>query len=190
MTGRSRKSFSYAPLRATSGVFMKPDLEAAVFGWHEGLTEKSLLVFDLTAMALFSVLGVGMIWASRVWVSGVWYDQFGMDYSIVLSVARLGAVGVVTTMTILGLMAGNWLRVIDLPFEEKGMTALKLFVTGLLSWGAFFNYHDAILGAFPLTGLTLIGLMVLFRLELDEALGLTGLLVLAGLPVMVSGFLV
>lgn len=190
MSIKSRKSFSYAPLRATSGVVIKPQLEVSVSDWHEGMTQKSLLAFDITAMVLFSMIGLGMTWTASHWSPPEWYNHVGAGQELGLSGFRLVVVGLVSAISVAGLVLAKRFRCLELPWDQMFMTSMKLFATGMISWGVLFTYHDPIVGLIPMAGLTLIALMLLFRIELDEALKLSAYLGLIGLPIVFSGWVV
>ncbi len=60
----------------------------------------------------------------------------------------------------------------------------------MLSWGVLFSYHDPIVGLIPMAGLTLISVMLLFRIDLDEAVKMSVYLGLIGMPIVFSGWVI
>lgn len=190
MATKSRKSFSYAPLRVTSGMLVKPQLEVSVLDWHEVINQKSLMAFDMAAMILFTMIGLGMTWTSRHWSPPEWYNHMGMGNEMGLSGLRLGVVGFVTALSATGLVLANRFKWLELPWDQTVLTGLKLLATAMLSWGVLFSYHDPIVGLIPMAGLTLISVMLLFRIDLDEAVKMSVYLGLIGMPIVFSGWVI
>lgn len=157
--------------------------------WHDQLSGRSLALFDLSATIVFAVAGLALTWASRTWAPiSLWHYSWASN-SWLLSSMRISLVGLVTALAFAGMVIGNRFKLVDLPKEERFLTSFKLLGTALLAWGCFFVYHHDPISIIPMAGLTVISLMLLFRVELTEALKMAAYLGLVGLPVVLSGWL-
>lgn len=190
MSQSSRNSFAYAPLRTQVTGIRKAALEIEPLWWHDQLSRKSLRLFDLVSCIGFSVAGLLLTWTARNWAPSSLWSYHWANQGLTLSAVRVGLVGLVTALAFAGILIGNRLHILDLPTEEKFWTPFKLLATALLAWGCFFVYHDDILGVIPMGGLTLISLMILFRVELGDAMKMAAYLAMIGAPVVLSGWLV
>lgn len=189
MSNASRNSFVYAPLRSQVTGLRKAALTIEPQWWHDQISRRSLRLFDLVSCIGFSIIGLFLTWTARNWApSSVWGYAWA-NQGLTLSAVRVGLVGLVTALAFAGMLVGNRLHILDLPAEEKIWTPVKLLATALLAWGCFFVYHDDVIGLIPMAGLTLISLMVLFRVELGDAMKMAAYLALIGAPVVMSGWL-
>lgn len=190
MSQSGRNSFAYAPLRTQVTGFRKATLKIEPLWWHDQLSRKSLRLFDLLSCAVFSIAGLILTWTARNWAPSSLWSYHWANQGLTLSAVRVGLVGLVTALAFAGMLIGNRLNILDLSPEEKIWTPIKLLATALLAWGCFFVYHDDVIGIIPMTGLSLISLMLLFRVELGDAMKMAAYLALIGAPVVLSGWLV
>ncbi|MFM7127743.1 MAG: hypothetical protein ACKO0V_00115, partial [bacterium] len=121
--------------------------------WYETISNNSLMIFDITAIVMFSMIGSVLIFSSAGPL-GYGRYSFQIHEIIMWKVAyRFGFAMLATTLGALGIAAGAKLRLLE-GFEEINLLApLKLFATALTAWGAYFLYFDPVAGFIPMTGL-------------------------------------
>lgn len=185
MTNANRRVFAYAPLRVQSNAVMKAPLRVAPSDWYDGISEESIQVIDASASALFSLAGAVMIYVPYQW--------FPKDSHIVTFSDPVNLTGMMfrflmvlmATSIAYGLFwAAQRLNLVEFFESMKFWMPMKLLATALLAWGAFFLFNDTIAGLIPMSGLTVIAIMVLFHAELKGAIMLALLFGLCGLPIL------
>lgn len=180
MSNTNRRVFAYAPLRSASSIALKNPVSNVARDWYEKVSNNSLVMFDIAAVALFALIGSLMIITSS---SILGFGRYTLNFNQILvwkALYRFGFVSLATMIAAGGLWVGQKLRLVE-AFDL--WAPVKLLATAMLAWGSFFLYFDPVAGFVPMTGLTLISLMLLFRLELKEALYMGGYLAICGLPI-------
>jgi len=180
MSNTNRRVFAHAPLRSATSMALKNPVSYVARDWYEKISNSSLLIFDLVSVALFTVIGSLLILTSSS-VLGMGRYQLSLNQIMFWKAAyRFGFVALATTFAAIGLWLGQRFKLVE---QFDLMTPVKLLSIAMLAWGAYFLYFDPVAGFVPMSGLTLISLMLLFRLELKEAMYMGGYLALCGLPV-------
>lgn len=183
MANSNRRVFSHAPLRSSTDMVLRNPVSMITRDWYETISNNSLMIFDITAIVMFSMIGSLLI-VSSAGPLGYGRYSFHMQEIVMWKAAyRFGFALLATTLGVIGIMAGARLRLFEGLEEINLLAPLKLMATALTAWGAFFLYFDPVAGFIPMTGLTLIALMLLFRLELKEALYMGAYLGICGLPI-------
>lgn len=169
MSQFSRHRFAYAPLRDATRFPLKAQPIARAIDWHARLEGRSAAWFDALAMTSFALVGVLMTWHARTWIPGGWWNLTGSTDAIAISIARVlvSVLGGVAVFVMLAL--GARLGLFELPGENRLVMAAKFAVAALLGCGALMLYHDPLIGLFPVIGLTMLALILLFRSEPSES---------------------
>ena len=182
MANSNRRVFSHAPLRSSSDLALKNPVSMITRDWYETISNNSLMIFDIAAIAMFSLIGSVLIFSSAGPL-GYGKYTFSMHEVIYWKIAnRFGVALLAAILGATGVWAGTKLRLLEGLDEMNLWAPFKLLATALTAWGAYFLYFDPLAGFIPMTGLTLIALMLLFRLEVKEAIFMGAYLGMCGLP--------
>jgi hypothetical protein len=185
MTNANRRVFAYAPLRSQTNAIMKAPLHVVPSDWYEGISEKSLKIFDSVAALTFSVIGIVMMISPFRWVSQ--YNRLGLASESVAGwglVQRISVVILATCLSYAALWAAQKLNLMEFFDSMTLWVPVKLLATALFSWGAFYLFHDPVTGLIPMAGFTVIALLILFHTELKDSVILSLVLGACGLPIL------
>ncbi len=142
---------------------------ARAIDWHANLEGRAAAWFDTLTMIGFALVGVALTWYSRSWIPGGWWQLSGTSDPVLLSVARV-SVSVLGGLAVFAIVAlGARLGIFDVPGENLLVVAIKFAVAALLGCGVLMLYHDPVIGLFPVVGLSMLALILLFRIELSDA---------------------
>lgn len=187
MTNTNRRVFAYAPLRTQTNAIVKAPLRVMPTDWYEVFSEKSLLIFDSAAVAMFSLLGAAMIVSPQNWLSQGSHGWFGAHSDVAAMALRFGVVFFAAVLANLAVWLVQKIEFMNFGDQFNAIVPLKILATAFFAWGAFFTVGDPILGMIPMTGLTVIALMILFHTEFKSTLYLGAVLGLSGIPIFLIG---
>lgn len=185
MTNANRRVFAYAPLRSQTNAIMKAPLHVVPSDWYEGISERSLQIFDIVAATTFSVIGMVMLISPFRWISE--YNRLGLATESVAGwglVERLSVVILATSLAYAALWAAQKLNFMEFFDSMTLWVPVKLLATALFAWGAFYLFHDPVTGLIPMAGFTVIALLILFHTEVRDSVILSLVLGMCGLPIL------
>lgn len=184
MSQFTRHRFAYAPLRDATRLQMRSQPIARAIDWHANLEGRAAAWFDTLAMVSFALLGIVMTWYSRRWVPGGWWEISGTSDPVVLSIARV-AVSVLGGLAVFAVVAiGARFGLFEVPGENRLIVATKFAVAALFGCGVLMLYHDPVIGLFPVVGLSMLALILLFRIEPADAFKAGLAIALVTIPTM------
>lgn len=190
MSQVSKRAFAYAPLRQVNSHDLKKRFEAVPVDWHAQLDERALKIIDVLTILGFASAGFILTWLSNESAPFRWWLMTGTFNPAVLTACRIGLVCMVGLLSFAGLVAANRFHLLDLPRDNWGLMALKIISVSVLGWGTLIFYQDMTVGVLPMLAMCTMGLIILFRLELPEALTLAAYLIICGIPLMMTRMII
>lgn len=184
MSQMSRHRFAYAPLREVRQWEPRSERISPAADWHASLSGKSAIWFDAVSIVTFALIGAAMTWYASLWVPGRWWNMSGTTDPNILSMARVTAAAASGTVVFLAAMIAARFGLVEMPRENGFVLAMKFAVAAMLGCGVLYLYQDASLGFAPMVGLTMLSLVLLFRMEPADAIKTSLTMGLVSVPIL------
>lgn len=152
--------------------------------WHSSLSGRSAFVFDSISILFFAMVSVALTWYANRWMPFRWWEFTGSIDPNVLGISRVGGAAFCGLVVFALMMIAHRLDIVDVPRENRIMIAMKFIVISMLSCSALFVYREPSLGVAPMAALSILSLLLLFRMEPTDAMKTTAALILVSIPIL------
>jgi hypothetical protein len=178
----TRHRFAYAPLRQVDRFEIRQTEISSAIDWHTALSGRSSALFDAVSIATFAAIGLLLTWYARNAMPANWISA-GIFDPLKLSLVRI-VVSVSTGIAVFALAGfGARLGLLEMPLENRWLVAVKFAAAAILGAGVLFIYRDPSIGLVPMVGLSLIAMVLLFRMDPADALKASVAMAMISLPI-------